>query len=63
MLRHSFATHLFEANVPAFTIQRLLGHQNINTTHKYVHVAKNTITSVTSPLDLLSLDILKKEAM
>ncbi|MDQ3003085.1 MAG: tyrosine-type recombinase/integrase [Fibrobacterota bacterium] len=40
---------LFEAHVPAFTIQRVLGHQNIATTQKYVHVAINTITSVKSP--------------
>lgn len=62
MLRHSFATHLFEAHVPAFTIQKILGHQNIATTQKYVHVAINTITSVKSPLDLLSLNTLKAEA-
>lgn len=62
MLRHSFATHLFEANVPAFIIQKLLGHQNISTTQKYVHIANNTITSVTSPLDLLSIHRMKEKA-
>ena len=36
MLRHSFATHLFEAHVPAFIIQRILGHNSILTTQKYL---------------------------
>jgi integrase/recombinase XerD len=63
MLRHSYATHLFESGVPAFLIQRLLGHQNIATTQKYVFVAKNSITSVTSPLDLLSISAIKGEAL
>ena len=62
MLRHSYATHLFEAHVPAFTIQKLLGHQNIATTQKYVHIANHTITSVKSPLDLLSIHSLKEQA-
>jgi integrase/recombinase XerD len=62
MLRHSYATHLFEAGVPAFLIQRLLGHQNLATTQKYIFIAKNSITSVKSPLDLLSIDVLKEWA-
>ena len=62
MLRHSYATHLFEANVPAFTIQKLLGHQNISTTQRYVNIANHTITSVKSPLDLLSIHSMKGEA-
>jgi site-specific recombinase XerD len=61
MIRHSYATHLFEAEVPAFTIQKLLGYQNIATTQKYVHIANHTITSVKSPLDLLSIHILKEQ--
>lgn len=61
LLRHSYATHLFEASVPAFIIQKLLGHQNIATTQKYVHIANHTITSVKSPLDLLSIHSLKEQ--
>lgn len=60
MLRHSFATHLFEANVPAFTIQRILGHNSIVTTQKYVRITNHTIASVKSPLDLLDLNALKE---
>lgn len=59
MLRHSFATHLFEANVPAFIIQRILGHNSILTTQKYIRIANHAIVSVKSPLDLLDLSALK----
>jgi len=62
MLRHSFATHLFEAGVSALVIQKLMGHQHLATTQKYVHIANPTLTSVQSPLDLLSLSTLMAEA-
>lgn len=37
-LRHCYATHLLEAGVPLPTIQRYLGHTNIETTLVYVHL-------------------------
>ncbi|OAA91308.1 tyrosine-type recombinase/integrase [Clostridium coskatii] len=38
-LRHTFATRLFENNVPLKTVQMLLGHSNINiTANIYTHV-------------------------
>jgi integrase/recombinase XerD len=39
------------------TIQLLLGHANIKTTSIYMHVAKNIITEIKSPLDDLEIDI------
>ncbi len=36
-LRHAYATHQLEAGMPAFKLQRLLGHQNLRTTLRYVH--------------------------
>ena len=59
MLRHTYATHLFEAGVPSLLIQKLLGHKNIATTEKYIFIAKDNITSVKSPLDLLNIQVLK----
>jgi len=36
-LRHAYATHQLEAGMPVYQLQRLLGHQNIRTTLRYIH--------------------------
>jgi len=42
-LRHSFATNLSRKNVPIEVIKELMGHEDINTTMRYVEVDKNNI--------------------
>ena len=54
-LRHSFATHLLEQKVDIRRIQVLLGHQKLDNTARYSHVATRTLTEVTSPLEHLAL--------
>ena len=40
ILRHTRATLMLAADVPAEHVQFLLGHSSLNTTYKYLHVAR-----------------------
>ena len=53
-LRHSFATHLLDANVNLREIQDLLGHKSIKTTEIYTHVCRAKKLGIVSPVDCLS---------
>jgi len=52
-LRHAFATHLLEAGMDLPTLQRLMGHNHISSTLRYLHLAQKHLTDNASPLDLL----------
>jgi len=51
-LRHCYATRLFEAGVPIKTVQKLLGHADMQTTQNiYIHVMPSAKTDAVNLLD------------
>ncbi|HEY5369947.1 MAG TPA: tyrosine-type recombinase/integrase [Hanamia sp.] len=58
-LRHSFATHLLDKGTDIKYIKDLLGHFNIKTTERYLHVSKKQLINIVSPFD----DLLKKDGI
>jgi site-specific recombinase XerD len=54
-LRHSFATHLIDKGTDVTMIQKLLGHNDIKTTLRYLHTSNKDLLKIMSPLDDLIL--------
>lgn len=52
-LRHSFATHMLENGADVFELKRMLGHASVKTTAGYIHISKEHLCSIQSPLDRL----------
>lgn len=42
-LRHLYATHLIQKSVPVMMVQSVLGHRNLQTTMRYVHLEQSDI--------------------
>lgn len=54
-LRHSFATHLVDRGTDVTMIQKLLGHNDLKTTLRYLHTSNKDLLAIVSPLDDLPL--------
>ena len=54
-LRHAFATHLLEQHVDIRMIQVLLGHNKLESTARYSHVAASRLREIKGPLTYLKL--------
>jgi site-specific recombinase XerD len=54
-LRHSFATHLIDKGTDVTMIQKILGHNDIKTTLRYLHTSNRDLLKIISPLDDLKL--------
>ncbi len=52
-IRHSFATHLLDNGTDLYTIKELLGHTNLQTTMRYMHLTSRRIDEIVNPYDAL----------
>jgi site-specific recombinase XerD len=52
-LRHSYATHLLEDGLDIVTIKELMGHECIESTMVYLHIARPEKRKAFSPFDTL----------
>lgn len=53
LLRHAFATHLFQNDVKTDHIQRLLGHKDKKTTECYISIHNDEVLNIKSPHDYI----------
>ncbi len=56
-LRHSFATHLVDRGTDVTIIQKIMGHNDIKTTMRYLHTSNKDLLKILSPLDSLNLEL------
>ena len=54
VLRHSFATHLLNHEVDLRSVQKMLGHESINTTEIYTHIISDKLIKTVQKLHPLA---------
>ena len=54
-LRRSLATHLLDKGTGISIIQKLLGHNDIRTTVRYLHISHKDLLGIVSPIDHLNI--------
>ena len=52
-IRHSFATHLVDNGTDLHTVKELLGHSNLQTTMRYMHLSTTRMQGIVNPYDAL----------
>ncbi len=59
-LRHTAATRMIEAGAPVVAVSKILGHQNLSTTMRYVHPDASLREAVEALVQLRSEKVLPK---
>jgi integrase/recombinase XerD len=60
MMRHTFATHMLENGTDIRRIQEILGHGDLRTTARYLHISQRHLQNIVNPLDSLPLSPVDK---
>ncbi len=55
LLRHSYATHQLEAGMDLKTLQVLLGHGDLETTSRYLHLSNKHLHAISTPLERIGM--------